>query len=647
MPPHHVRRALLALGAGLLVVPFAGTAASAAPGDRVTVPGTTPAWAKPALAAGAPAASDPVSFTVALPLRDAAAADRMAQDLADPSSKNYGNYLTAAQFNASFAPTDAAVSRVKSFLSGQGIKVTDVAQGNRWVAATGTVAQVNAAFGTVLKTYSWRGQRLRAPSAAVTVPTSIAGDVAQVTGLDQGALLRRPFNHRIPDGPSAQASPNASTPGATRPPVAQCSTYWAQHSQTVPQAYGKTQLPTYICGYSPQQLQGAYGVGGAIAAGQDGHGVTVAIIDAYASPTMLSDANTYAATFGQPAFRPGQYTETTFQPFDLQNLCGGEAGWNGEETLDVEAVHSLAPGANVHYIGARNCDTGIDEALNYVVQNHVADIVSNSYGNNGEDIPAATIQLEHSIFLQAAIEGIGMYFSSGDSGDEVTLGNTTTAQPDYPASDSLVTSVGGTSLGVDSRNGYLFETGWGTDRDVINYAGATAAYTSPPPGPFFFGAGGGTSTLFSEPWYQRGAVPSSLSRKNGNTPMRVSPDVGAVADPYTGFAIGQTVGGSFGLGAIGGTSLACPVFAGIQALASTGRHHAIGFANPLLYSLNRSVYRDVTPPGSPVAVTTPSASSLVTFDHDSSLFTARGYDNVTGLGSPRGWSFLLSERHHW
>jgi subtilase family serine protease len=641
---HRVRRALITIGATALVVPFVASAgASASPGDRVALSGTSPSWATPAAVAGAPASSDQVSFTVALPLRDAAGAEQLASQVSDPNGAKYQSYLTPAQFNARFAPTDASVARVRSFLSGQGINVTTVADGNRWVSATGTVAQVNKAFGTVLKTYSWKGKKLRAPSTAVSVPSSIAPDVAQVTGLDDSALLRKPLSASVPNDGS-MPSAHAAKPDATPPPVGQCSTYWGQNTQTVPEAYGKTQFPTYICGYSPAQLQGAYGVTDAIRAGQDGRGVTVAIIDAYGSPTMLSDANAYAANFGQPAFKSGQYSETLFQPFNLQDECSGEAAWNGEETLDVEAVHSLAPGATVHYFGAQNCDTGIDDALNYVVQHHSADIVSNSYGNAGEELPADEIQLEHSIFLQAAIEGMGMYFSSGDDGDDVTVGDTTKAEPDYPASDTMVTAVGGTSLGVDKHNNYQFETGWGIDHDVINYATTPATYSAPPPGPFLYGAGGGTSYVFAQPSYQRGTVPASLSKKNGATPMRVVPDVGAIADPYTGFAIGQTVGGEFGLGTIGGTSLACPVFAGIQALASTGRHHAIGFANPLLYSLPSALYHDVTPPKSPIAVTTPTGSSLNTFDHDSSLATARGYDNVTGRGSPHGLLFLLAER---
>ncbi|MDT4986119.1 MAG: hypothetical protein QOI74_213 [Micromonosporaceae bacterium] len=639
MAPRLIRNAAIALSAGALAIPLIATVANAAD-SRSDLPGTVPGWAQPARATATPAASQKMSFTVALALRNAVSAERVAAAVADPASPQYGKYLTPQQFNAAYAPSDASVARVKSFLTGQGIKVDGVAAGNRWVTATGTIAQVNAAFGTEMKTYLWRGKQLKAPSKMVSVPTSVKADVLAVTDLDESARLRRPANRRVDPATAAAVAPRAAPPAPGK-----CSTFWGQNSQTLPTAYGKTTFPTYICGYTPDQLQSAYEVKPALVNGQNGHGTTVAIIDAFASPTMLADANSYAAAFGQPAFAAGQYTEKVFRPFQLQTECGGEAGWNGEETLDVEAVHSLAPGTNVHYVGARDCDQGIDEAINDVIQNRSADIVSNSYGNLGEDLPAAAIAKDHAMFIQAAAEGIGFYFSSGDSGDEVTLGNLPSAQPDYPASDSFATSVGGTSLGIDAANGYQFETGWGSDVDRVDFTKTPAAYTAPPPGSFFFGAGGGVSVNFTQPAYQRGKVPASLSRQFGGAPMRVSPDVAAVADPFTGFVIGETVDGAFGLSAIGGTSLACPVYAGIQALASTGRRTRIGFANPLLYGLRSSVFHDVVPSRVPLAVSTPSGSALVTFDRDSTLATSFGYDDVTGLGSPRGQGYLNAVRN--
>ncbi len=188
------------------------------------------------------------------------------------------------------------------------------------------------------------------------------------------------------------------------------------------------------------------------------------------SPTILADANAYAALQGEPAFGAGQFIDDSVDPstFNDQAECGGEAGWNEEQTLDVEAVHGLAPGATVAYVGAQNCDTGIDTALNLVVQNHTASIVSNSYGDFGEQGLGDEVTIEHSIFVQGAAEGIGFYFSSGDGGDNVADGDTM-PEPNYPASDDTVTGVGGTSLGINSNNSYKFESAWGNFIDPVTF----------------------------------------------------------------------------------------------------------------------------------------------------------------------------------
>jgi len=618
----------LALASLALVPATTSSAAVTSPTHhRVTLVGTKAPWATPSRAVGAPRASSTLSIRVGLKLRHAAAVERLARKLTTPGSRAYGHYLTPRSFNARFAPTSGSVADVRGYLTGAGLKVTGVAQGNRWVTATGSVAQLESAFHTSLRYYRHGRQTLRSPSADISLPTSVARVVQSVSGLAQGTNLRRPMTQRI-------APDNRSTsPSADRPPASQCSDYWGQYQQTLPLADGHTSFNTYICGYTPSQLRRAYGTSKLISHHTTGRGVSVAIIDAYGSPTMLSDANQYSAAVAEPGFATGQYSETLFQPFNLQDECGGEAGWNSEQTLDVEAVHGMAPGANVHYIGAQNCDTGIDDALNYVVQNHVADIVSNSYGYVGEEVDPNQLALEHSIYVQAACEGIGMYFSSGDDGDNVING--LTPQPDYSSSDPLVTGVGGTSLLLNSNNRTVQETGWETSLDFVDYTPDVATYESPVPGDFYFGAGGGTSTLFKQPRYQHGVVPTSLATVNGPQPMRVAPDISADGDPYTGFYIGETVDGVFGISSIGGTSLSCPLVAGIQAVASQHRRHPIGFANPLLYSLPRAAYQDVVPHRT-LHYASVAASYLGTFNVGSTQRTARGYDNITGRGTPNG-----------
>jgi subtilase family serine protease len=636
-----LRRAAFVLAAGVLVVPVAaGQAASAAPASRAALPDTPPAWASPANASGAPSPSSRLSLQVNLKPRDEASAERLAYAVSDPASKQYGHYLTPAQFNARFAPTADQIKVVESYLRSQGLTVGAVAPGNRWINVTGTVGQIDSAFGTSMKTYRYQGRSLHAPASRPTAPTSVAGLIQGVTGLVEQPSLAQP-SHVAP-ADAGTASRSTAGPAVTPPPATTCSTFWGQHSQVMPSAYGRTEFPTANCGDTPDQLQIAYGLKSPLVLGQDGRGTTVAILDAYASDTMLADANQYATSNGQPAFAAGQYSEHVFTPFDLQDECGD---WGTEEHIDVEAAHNLAPGAKILYVGAKDCDTGLDDALDWIIQNKAANLISNSWANHGEDVALATLQREHSLFTQAAVEGIGMYFASGDWGDEVTLGNTASAQPDYPASDPFVTGVGGTSLAVGIDSSYQWETGWGNDIDYADYTGTTAAYQSALPGGFLSGAGGGVSTLFDQPDYQVGVVPAALARQNGPDPMRVVPDVSALADPETGMAVGITVNGAYTVQTWGGTSLACPLMAGIQAVASTGRSVPIGFANPLLYSLHGSAaYHDITTPSVPIAIASIRGTWLMTMDHDTSLSTAYGYDDVTGVGSPNGRSFLTGER---
>ncbi|GGM18291.1 S53 family peptidase [Nakamurella endophytica] len=650
-----------------LLAPLCTALPAAAVEPRVALPGSRPAWAATTQATGtAPAATQTVTVRVVLNLRDAAGAELVARQVSDPRNAAYGRYLTPAAFNARFAPTAVSVRTVTDYLRASGITVGAVAAGNRWISASGSATAMNKAFGTVLKNYLVAGRVLRAPSSAATLPSTVAALVAGVSGLSQAPTSRTPAHLSVPvdrpagagrapatgtvagtgTGTAKGTAPTATTtaatlaPAALRPAPTTCSEYWGQRTQTLPSAFGTTRFNTYLCGYTPARLRTAYDMAGPVARGQTGKGVTVAIVGAYASPTMLADANRWAARYGEPAFRSGQYLETVSRPFSQQTECGGEATWNGEQTLDVEAVHAMAPGATIRYVGARNCNEGMDEALNWVIQNRAATIVSNSYGYTGEQPGAAEVALQHALFVQAAAEGIGLYFSSGDAGDNVANG--LSPQPDFPASDPLVTAVGGTSLLLDQRDRTVAERGWETSAAFVDWSGSSARYTSGLPGGFLFGAGGGTSSVFTQPAYQASVVPDTLSQARGTTRMRVVPDIAAVADPFTGMYVGQTVGGTFTVSTIGGTSLAAPLVAGIQAVASQCRTAPIGFANPLLYSLTRAAFGDVAPAAA-VHFASPAAGYVGTFETGDTQRTARGHDAITGLGTPRGSALIAAE----
>jgi subtilase family serine protease len=435
-----------------------------------------------------------------------------------------------------------------------------------------------------------------------------------------------------------------------------CSRYWDQDvATTLPPAYGR-ELPYVVCGYVPAQLRSAYGVAGS---GLTGKGVTIAIVDPGASPTIASDAGTYFRRHGLPAFRPGQFTQ--YLPADIGQSCGTGLAPYGEESLDVEAAHTMAPGARIAFV-ASDCTSITDplDAETRIVDGHLADIVSDSWHLGTEaQMPTGLVAAFEQVFEQGAIEGIGFYFSSGDHGDWTpATGGAPAVQ--YPGIDPWVTSVGGTSLAVSARGGYEWETGWGTD--LAPLAADGISWTTLP-GAFYGGAGGGTSTLFAQPFYQRGVVPAALARPAGAAePMRVMPDIAADADPSTGMLIGLTMAATptsppaYTEGTAGGTSVATPLIAGVQADAEQALGRPIGFADPAIYArYGTRAYHDVTDdplgPGVTIAAAVPNVETAAgtptsyadTFARDTSLHATRGYDDVTGVGSPTA-AYLRSYR---
>ena len=617
-------------------------AASAASG-RTTLPRSVPAWANSRDYAGPADPNSDVGFRVYLGWNDPAGALALAQAVSDPNSPSYGHYLTPAQFRARFAPSQAQAGVVQSWLRGQGFSVNYTPQNNHYVSAEGTVAQAQAAFGASFGMYHVDGLTVRSPSSPVSVPDSIGSLVSGVIGLDDSAQFVQ----------TAHSTGDAPPPGAfvsAQP----CSAYWGEKQATgFTNPYGKGTLPYAPCGYTPAQIKGAYGI-----SGYDGKGQTVAIIDAYAAPTIAADANQWSANRGLPPMSGGQLTQevapgTYHHP--EKGMKQDPQGWYGEETLDVEAVHGMAPAANVVFVGAPNNFQDLDAALNFVVDKHVASIVSNSYGFNTELLPPGFIKPQEDTILQGVIEGIGIYFSSGDNSDESLVDGFSSA--DWPASSPFVTAVGGTTMGVGASNNYLFETSWGTT--TSSWTGT--AWSPAAPGPWLYGAGGGVSRIFAEPAYQQGVVPSSVFTAQGRA-GRAVPDIAALADPNTGYLIGETQtfpdgSAKYSEYRIGGTSLACPLIAGMMALANQAAGHTLGFVNPLVYSLaGTSTFNDIVSPPATVAmvranyVNSVDASAgtvyrLRTANQTLSLQTTPGWDDVTGLGTP-GISFLAKLSGH-
>lgn len=669
---HVVGKAVLGSAACLgLAVGTAGFAAASDTGARKVIQ-NAPTWTHAAAKVGAPAAGNQLHLKVVLNLKDAAGAQALADAVSDPTSAQYGQYVNAAQWRAKFAPTDADAQTVSSWLTSQGFSVTGTPANHRFISFDGTAAQANAAFGAQLATFSKDGQATTAPAAAVTVPSQIASLVGGVSGLDSSEIAT-PDSTGGPDAspgstapgsakadaktkaaaPTASPTDQLPPPGAVFKNAPPCSDYYGQKIATgLPQLVQNPQ-PYAVCGYKPAQLRGAYGLDATQSIGLDGRGVTVAVVDAYASPTVLKDAQTYAKkNDSRHPLRSYQFSQNLPGSYTYIDDCDA-SGWYGEETLDVEAVHATAPGANILYVGATSCQNDdLAAAVNTVLDNDLAQIITNSYGSAGEPSSVADVAAEHESALQAAAQGVTMLFSSGDSGDDVLA--TGSRQVDYEASDPYVTAVGGTSLNVTASNGYGWEQGWGTGKSTL----VNGAWTPNPPA-YQYGGGGGTSQLFTQPKYQKGVVPDSIANYFGQGPHRAVPDVSMVGDPTTGFLVGQTQ--TFPNGSlqyseyrIGGTSLSSPLFAGVVALANQVKGSPLGFLNPRVYkNASTGAFRDVAHTGvtdADVRVDYKNGfdasggfnTTLRTINQTATLHAVKGYDDVTGVGSPNGVSFLVA-----
>ena len=278
--------------------------------------------------------------------------------------------------------------------------------------------------------------------------------------------------------------------------------------------------------YTPAQIQLAYGFNNITFGGVagDGSGETIAIVDAYDDPNIQSDLNTFDSEFGLPATTVTRVNETGGTSYPASDSTGG---WEFEESLDVEWAHAMAPGASIMLVEASS-DSNSDLLAGVQYAAAHANVVSMSWG--GIELAGETAY-DTQYFDQA---GVTFVASSGDDG----------APAEWPAVSPNVLSVGGTALTLGPGNVWSSEVGWS-------------------------GSGGGPSAYESQPSYQNGVVTQTSS-------ARATPDVAYDADPYTGFAVYDSVpyeGGS-GWSEVGGTSAGAPQWSALLAIADQGRAKA-------------------------------------------------------------------------
>jgi len=369
--------------------------------------------------------------------------------------------------------------------------------------------------------------------------------------------------------------------------------------------------------YDAAQIRHAYGVDQLNAHGLTGRGKTIVIVDSFGSPTIQSDLRTFDTTFGLPAPSLKIIAPVgAIPPFDPTNST--MVGWAEETSLDVEWSHAIAPGANILLVETPVAETEgvtgfpqIVEAENYVIDHHLGDVITQSFGATEQTFPSPrSIYDLRSAYFNAALRGVTVLASSGDEGATNDELDGVTLYPNrvvgWPASDPLVTAVGGTMLDLDANGNRL-------EPDTVWNDG--------------FGAGGGgVSSVFSRPFYQFG-VRGTVGNARGLPDVSLSAAVNGGVDLYLSFAGTESPGVSDpGWYIFGGTSEASPLFAGIVAIADQIAGHRLGLINPSLYAIGSR-------PGSGITDITTGNNS---FAGVTGYNAGPGYDLASGLGTSNG-----------
>jgi subtilase family serine protease len=376
----------------------------------------------------------------------------------------------------------------------------------------------------------------------------------------------------------------------------------------------------YLPCYSPRLFRVAYGIQPLLDQGIDGRGQIVVLPEfAVSGPVVLpkvtdirQDLADFDRRFGLPAARIQVIT----------TLAGSSASpWlaSGEEVVDAEMVHTVAPDATIRVllVALAEVNTPAKEAATFAAEVRIAvsqaDVISCSCAYGEHLATPAEVATVNSALEYAAARHVTFVAGSGDSGAVSDLAKSGSSsgwvkEVSLPASDPLVLAVGGTSLTANPVTGaFLGETAWNTPRS----------------GSKLGASGGGFSHLFARPAYQDG-VP-------GIGAMRGVPDVAADASSDTSMAFAFAApGGGYALGSEGGTSCAVPVWAGLIALADQEAGHPLGFVNPAIYRIAQGpmyheAFHDITNGTNTVT------SNGVTI---TGYQAGPGWDPVTGWGSP-------------
>ena len=593
------------------------TACASSPSDaRHSLPDTAPAWAKTAAPSSDSTSPDGVTSAVVLFTENA---------------------------------DTASISAARTWLVTAGLDLGDQHDSVRSQSISGSYDDFARAFSTTFATTDIHGRTAVVPTTDLSVPAdltaieTVAGlvstDAMQPTLVDSSTTSASAVSASATHTAVATAAPAAIAPTATTVPVTsdECAGFWGQTlSSQWPESVTVEHRSNALCGYGPQQLRAIH----QLPDEATGAGATIAIVGVFDDATVEANTNAYFTKAGAHPLRDGQYTHHA--PANPNNSrCGGPSSWTVEQHLDVQAVHAMAPDANIVYWGSDTCEAQslylrlLDAVESGTPENGAPSVISLSFGAPEELDTAADRTLLTRVLVEGASRGISIFASTGNDGDYSQAGDhqdgTDVASP---ASSPYVTAVGGMSIGLNADNTVAVEAGWETQTRFARNGAIV------PPG-FIYGAGGGESAYYDRPSWQRDKIAQPGTK-------RLLPDVASLSDPNTGFIVNAPSNGVVSAEPHGGTSLATPMVASMVAIAKVRNGVHVGLATPSLYALSGSTaITDVQPASAATWFRrSPSTGALwleTLYMWDTkpqSLQSGPGWDRVTGLGIPRGTAFL-------
>ncbi len=409
-----------------------------------------------------------------------------------------------------------------------------------------------------------------------------------------------------------------------------------------PPTTAECEAEEHIACYQPSQIQTAYNMKALYAQGDEGQGETIVIVDSFGSPTIQKDLKRFDSAFHLPAPPSLQVIQPAgaVRPFEPGNI--EMSGWAGETTLDVEWAHVIAPQASILLVETPEEETvgvqgfpQIVQAENYVIEHKLGQVISQSFSCAEQTFPSvASLMSLRSAYENAAANGVTVLDAAGDEG----VANVNAAEEfirhrtvSWPASDPLVTGIGGTQLHLDEEGQRTApDNVWDEFLGSIIVAGA-----------------GGKSKVFPRPEYQ-----DLINTHSGD--RRAVPDISMSAainggvltySSYPTTVPGEPEPGTFSVA--GGTSEATPLFSGVVAIADQIAGHPLGPINPRMYQLEKeggdNGIVDITSGNNSFVELNEEGTPVLTING----YEAKpGYDMASGLGTVNAFAFAHALAGH-